>query len=118
LARQKTTFEAGAVLCAGHPCQKQPSTKIATLDFGKTKSGRTHGRFEVLVARVALGRGSDKWRRHPLIPWIRSNRMNSNSVALLPRPRIRDITSERFDTEKTSAMPKDNGNNGLRQAGS
>jgi hypothetical protein len=41
LRRQKARLFAGFVACLGQPCQKQPSTKIAVRDLGKTKSGRT-----------------------------------------------------------------------------
>ena len=41
LRRQKMRLFTGLVACFGQPCQKQPSTKSASLSFGKTKSGRT-----------------------------------------------------------------------------
>lgn len=39
-AAQNELFVFGFVLCAGHPCQKQPSQKTATRGLGNTKSGR------------------------------------------------------------------------------
>ena len=36
---QKETLLFGMRRCRGHPCQKQPSTKIATLSARNTKSG-------------------------------------------------------------------------------
>jgi hypothetical protein len=72
----------------GHPCQKQPSTKTANLFFRKTKSGLP---------------GSLACRLQPMIPLARNNRTSASSVRSLPRPRIRDMTSERFSLVKTSA---------------
>src|SRR5258708_5498588 len=37
--RQNAALPFGFVPCFGQPCQKQPSTKIASLSFGKMKSG-------------------------------------------------------------------------------
>jgi len=42
---------------------------------------------------------------HPEIPFARSSRASASSVSLFPRPRIRDITSDRFAFVKTSGMP-------------
>src|SRR5262245_10280186 len=38
------------------------------------------------------------------MPFARNNLASASSVSLLPRPRMRDITSDRFRLEKTSAM--------------
>ncbi len=43
-------------------------------------------------------------RRHPQIPFARSNRASATSVSLFPRLRIRDITSDRFFLENTSGI--------------
>ena len=37
--RQNARLFAGLVACLGQPCQKQPSTKTASLNLEKTKSG-------------------------------------------------------------------------------
>lgn len=44
---------------------------------------------------------------HPLIPFARNTRASASSVSLFPRLRMRDITSERLDLEKTSAIDTD-----------
>lgn len=89
LRRQNARLFFGFVACLGQPCQKQPSTKMASLSFGKTKSGLPN----------------TGWlRRQPLMRCRRNNFASASSVALFPRPRIRDITSDRFDLVKTSAM--------------
>jgi hypothetical protein len=75
--------------CFGHPCQKQPSTKIIRLCLRKTKSGFPK-----------MGR----CRRQPVILFLRRSRARAISVSLLPRPRMRDMTSERFILVKTSGI--------------
>jgi hypothetical protein len=42
--------------------------------------------------------------RQPVIPFVRNNRASASSVSLFPRPRIRDITFDRFALVKTSGM--------------
>ena len=112
--RQNAPLFFGFVACCGQPCQKHPSTKIASLSLGKTKSGRTRksspsprwgeGRGEVLlrVPRSALRICS--CRRQPVIPCARKIRIRASSVARFPCPRIRDITCERLALVKTSGM--------------
>jgi hypothetical protein len=47
---------------------------------------------------------TSKCRRQPLIPFTRNSLASASSVSLFPRERIRDMTSERLDLEKTSAI--------------
>lgn len=75
--------------CFGHPCQKQPSTKTATRCLGKTKSGFPISRW---------------FRRQPEMWLARNNFASASSVSLLPLPRIRDITSDRFRLVNTSGI--------------
>jgi len=95
LSVQNVLLVFGLDPCFGQPCQKQPSTKTATRLLGKTKSGFPNTRCR---------------RRQPVMPFARSIRMSASSVALLPWPRILDITSDRFAFVKTSAIrpQKDN----------
>jgi len=44
------------------------------------------------------------FRRQPVSLCVRKISINRNSVALLPRERIHDITSDRFALVKTSGM--------------
>ena len=96
---QNERLPAGCVPCLGQPCQKQPSTKIASRNCLKTKSGRT---LKLLTP--------DFWiltsccLRHPEILFLRSSRASANSVAWFPRERMRDITSERLALVKTSGI--------------
>lgn len=60
--------------CSGHPCQKQPSTKTATLRLGRTKSG---------VQPLASLRWS---RKRPPAAWTAWRRMTSGVVLSLRRP--------------------------------
>lgn len=87
--RQNLEFCLGIVPCFGQPCQKQPSTKSASLALGKTKSGLPN---------------SGLLRRQPEIFAARKREMSLSSVARLPRPRIWDITSERLDFVNISGM--------------
>ena len=99
LRRQNARLFAGFVACLGQPCQKQPSTKSASRICLKTKSGRTlNFRFPLSAFRIS------KCLRQPLMPCRRNNFASASSVSRLPRERIRDMTSERFRFEKTSAM--------------
>jgi len=86
---QNTRLFIGMFECLGHPCQKQPSTKIIRRCLRKLKSG--------LPKRVAC-------RRHPVMPCNRRSFASATSVSLLPRPRMRDITSDRLAFVKTSGM--------------
>lgn len=79
----------GILKCLGHACQKHPSTKTATLCFGNTKSGFPK---------------TGRWRRQPVMPCCRINFTKTSSVALLPPPLTRDITSDRLALVNTSAM--------------
>jgi hypothetical protein len=87
--RQNAALFWGCVACLGQPCQKQPSTKTANFNRGKTKSG--------LPVSVDP-------RRQPTMPAERMTMMSRSSVALLPRDRMADITADRFRREKISAM--------------
>ena len=89
LSRQNLALVLGRVACRGQPCQKQPSTNTAVLSFGKTKSGLP-GRLEP--------------RRQPVMPFARKTWISRSSVSLLPEPRMRDITSERFRLVKMSDL--------------
>lgn len=82
-------FSCGIRQCRRHPCQKQPSTNIASLYFGKTKSGFP-------TPRCCL--------RQPLIPCSRRIKINFNSVALLPFDRTAAMTADRCCFENMSAI--------------
>jgi len=86
---QNARLLTGILECLGQPCQKQPSTNTATRKTGKTKSGLPK---------------MDRLRRQPVTRCNRRMWSNANSVSLLPRPRMRDITSERFFLVKTSGI--------------
>lgn len=86
---QYSQFVLGGLECCLHACQKHPSTKTARCAAGNTKSGFPN-------------RGHR--RRQPVMPFFLRTRINANSVSVLPSERIRDITSERFFLEKTSAI--------------
>ena len=62
------------------PCQKHPSTKTATREAGKTKSGFP---------------GKWKFRRQPVIFAARKSFTSRSSVVAFPAPRMRDISSDR-----------------------
>jgi len=97
LLRQNSALPLGCVPCLGQPCQKQPSTKIASLSLGKTKSGLT-----LTIFNFAFLIFNCSCLRHPVILCRRNNFASATSVALFPRERMRDITSERFTLENTS----------------
>jgi hypothetical protein len=78
---QNLRFVAGTVPCFGHPCQKHPSTNTASRAPGNRKSGFPK----------RLG-----WRRQPLRVHRRKNAARATSVRLLPRPRTRDMSLDRF----------------------
>lgn len=80
-------MEAGEEAGSGQPCQKRPSTKKASLSFGKTKSG---------LPKIG------QLRRQPVMEWARMIVINRSSVSRLPRERMSDITAERFFFVKTS----------------
>ncbi len=86
---QNPRLFAGMFECFGQPCQKQPSTKITTRSLRNVKSGRP---------------GSAVCRRHPVMAAACKSFTRASSVSLLPRPRMRDITCERFAVVKTSGM--------------
>jgi len=73
-----------------HPCQKQPSTKTASLIALKAKSGVPGKEF--------------KLERHPVMPLFRMRLRSANSVDRVPRLFIAAMTAERFFFEKTSAI--------------
>ena len=89
LFRQKAALLLGLVACSGQQCQKQPSTKIARRSLRKTKSGLPK---------------TGRLRRQPVMRCARNSFASAISVSLLPRPRMRDITSERFVLVKTSVI--------------
>lgn len=89
LACQNPPLLTGTEPCSRHPCQKQPSTKIATLESGNTKSGLPK---------------TGRCRRQPVTLLRRRSFTSASSVRLLPRPRTRDIISDRFDRENTSTI--------------
>jgi hypothetical protein len=69
---QNSALFTGVVERFGQQCQKQPSTKTASLSWEKTKSGLPKtGRF----------------RRHPMMSQPRKNRIRISSVPWLPFPR-------------------------------
>jgi len=76
-AAQNARLFTGRLECCGHPCQKQPSTKTASLFNRNTKSGFPNKR---------------ELRRQPVISLARIRRMRAISVFLFPLPRIRDMT--------------------------
>lgn len=86
--RQKSAFDAGVVAWRqpGWRCQKQPWTRTTFRRDGKTRSGRP-------------GR-SRRWsrKRYPR-RWARRRTIISGRVS---RPRMRDITFDRFSDVKTS----------------
>lgn len=86
---QNARLLAGILKCFGQPCQKHPSTKMAIFCFENEKSGLP--KIEICL-------------RQPVILFCRNRRASAISVSLFPRPRIRDITSERFALVKTSAI--------------
>jgi hypothetical protein len=86
---QNARFVFGMDPWSGQPCQKHPSTNIASLEAGKTKSGLPN---------------IPDLRRQPTMPWSRNILIRQSSVARLPRLFTRDIIRERFRGEKTSAI--------------
>lgn len=92
LATQNARLFTGRLECCGHPCQKQPSTKTASLFDRNIKSGFPN--------KLEL-------RRQPVILLARIRRMSAISVFLFPLPFIRDITCDLFATSKTSLIPQD-----------
>lgn len=89
LRSQNARLLFGCLPCFGQPCQKQPSTKTVSRCLRKVKSGFP---------------GKEMCLRQPLIFFRRKKRTKTNSVSLFPRPRTRDITSERFFFVQTSAI--------------
>lgn len=81
---QKPRLVAGVVACLGQECQKQPSTKTASLSFGNRKSGWPNNL---------------RCLRHPAILFSRKSRAKAISVVLFPRPRTRAMTIERCSCE-------------------
>lgn len=79
----------GNLKCFGHPCQKQPSTKTATLDSGKAKSGRP---------------GKGRCLRHPTIRCFQRIFSKRPSVSSLPNDRIAAITTDRLCLLNMSAI--------------
>jgi hypothetical protein len=71
------------------PCQKQPSTKIATFCRGKTKSGFPYSWYPL---------------RHPMTLCSRKTVISLSSVLRFPLERIAAMTRERFSGVKTSTL--------------
>ena len=88
-AFQKARFCLGRRKQRGHPCQKQPSTKTATLCFRKAKSGRP---------------GIGRCLRQPLMPTFRMSLASLTSVFSFPLPLIRDMTSDRLLFDQISVI--------------
>lgn len=88
---QNAALRFGFVAWLGHACQKHPSTKMAILSFGKTKSGLPK---------------TGRCRRQPEMAWHRKNLIIATSVARFPLPRMRDMTVERFALVNTSVMSR------------
>ena len=86
---QNLRFVLGCEECFGQQCQKQPSTNNAIFDVLKTKSGLPKTFWFLL---------------QPVIRVSRNNFAKTISVSLFPRPRTRDITSDRFPFVNISAM--------------
>jgi len=89
LVVQNTTRVFGVRLWRGQPCQKQPSTKTASLAVWKMKSGFP---------------GSGAPRRQPVMPCSRSKCASRCSVLTLPALRTLAINALRFALVRTSAM--------------
>jgi hypothetical protein len=85
---QKSKRLFGVRACRGHPCQKHPSTKMATRSALKIKSGLP---------------GSGAPRRQPVTPAARMSAIILSSVEALPLPRTRDILSDRSAAVSVSA---------------
>jgi hypothetical protein len=119
---QNDAFALGLVLCAEHACQKHPSMNTATLRLGNTKSGRTRAcrlldrGMAISVAFVFSASVSFTCRRHPDMRCRRSKVIKAISVALFPRPRMRDMTSDRFALENTSLTAPNNQFEGRRRS--
>jgi len=89
LCCQYSRFPWGMRQCQRQPCQKQPSTKMATRWHRKTKSGWP---------------GSGWCLRQPLMRAARRMDTSLSSVSLLPREWIAAMTCERLRFEKTSPI--------------
>jgi hypothetical protein len=89
LLAQNSLFAFGIVPCFGQPCQKHPSTKIASLTDGNAKSGEP---------------GSGRCRRQPVMPTLRKAEARASSVLRFRRDRTRDMISERLRLLNTSAI--------------
>jgi hypothetical protein len=94
LACQYARLSAGIRQCFGHPCQKQPSTNIATRNSGNTKSGLP---------------GIRGCRRHPRSPACLNITRSRNSVDLFPTDRTRDMIRERSILVNVSAIVVEEG---------
>ena len=89
LAFQNATRVFGVRAWRRHPCQKQPSTKTASLAVRKTKSGLP---------------SSDTPRRQPKMSCFRSKCASRCSVLALPVLRTLPISALRFALVRTSTM--------------
>ena len=65
---------------------------------------KTDARAFRVTCHLQLATRTSECRRQPEIPFARNNRASASSVSLFPRERMRDMTSERFALEKTSAI--------------
>jgi hypothetical protein len=89
LCCQYSRFARGIRQCKRQPCQKQPSTKIATRCRRNTKSGRP---------------GIASCRRQPESRAARRMDASLTSVSLFPRDGTAAMTCERLCFENTSAI--------------
>lgn len=90
---QNIGFVCGIDPWSGHPCQKQPSTKMHSLSLGKTKSG--------LPNNLEL-------RRQPLIRCLLKSSTTMASVARLPELWTFAMMLLRLSREKTSGIVRYN----------
>lgn len=107
LADQKASLDLGRTECSGHPCQKHPSTKMATFSFLNTKSGRTlvHRARPPTAGRIPIVMG--RCRRQPFSCAPRSRLASRSSVLRLRRPRMPAMRRERTSRVTMSAIACD-----------
>ena len=89
LCAQNSSFSIGRNLRQLCPCQKHPSTKMATLLLRKTKSGCPLTGYP---------------RRHPLTPSSCNTIIKASSVDRFPEALMFRITAERFFLSKMSVV--------------
>jgi hypothetical protein len=89
---------------------------MATLAFGKTKSGRTLANFERPLGAICFGKAMLMCRRQPVIEWRRNRRIKASSVDSFPRARMRAITADLLAFEKIS-VTRTFGSSAYKQTG-